>query len=1272
MANDRKKVIDPRMPAVTLDLKGLITRSYHSGTDTHPVRDEETGVQVRSAAHGAANFMERILLPMLERGINPINIIAVNDGGNELRRAVFPGYKAKRAERQKEEPKEQQSQLKLLTEHINRILVYLGATTVKVPYREADDVIAAIVKGKGDRPMEVRSVDGDLAALISEENNTYFVQFDEPKDVYIHKFDRSVNGARVPDQIVVKPQHVTLFKSLIGDTSDEYPGVKGFGPTKWEELLDAVDEEGLDQLDQMVATGQFGDLADAVKANPSVKCLAMLLEQQNHWRLMYYVAQLHPEACWGATSKSLIKPEFTKRVPNRSGCERSLIELGCGDLMERLEQYFPTMTLADEHNLEQVFDHVNEHLSEGPVAGFDYESYDSLQHEPFREALKRSNADYVDVMSQVPTGASLCYGGNLQHCFYMPTVHKDTANVDPSYILAVLQECTDLDLPLAIQNVSFELAVTANTFGADHGTMQRPHDTRIMGAYVDENMMAEGNDGLKDMSWNLLRYKQTEFKELLERHDAEDMRGLTGEQTLVYGCDDSLTACHLWVLFRWILILEGQWEFFLQKHTAPAHVHDAGFRKGVNIDWDELDRLAAADAIVIEKGNARVRELLNEHCKEPNPEAARAFVEGDREYLEYSLSEKWKKKNDDQRPGKERLSALFEDVYMKALEGSVYTPYQEIKRDYDFIASAAQLRDVSFHLGFEPMLEKNTNKGINEWLLNWADTKLTENQREFTIRLGSAIGKPIKDRAGPAFEDLKEICAEVMAPHIKSDWVGDQLNFDSPIQMHHLLYCKLALPVRRYSKVQKDSVRYERGFQGSPATSKKALDAALAEDCDADDWRRECITSLREVKEAMTRFELFWTPYPLWKHPIDGAVHPGIKDPGTVTRRPTSTKPNILQVSKGPTRGMFIPHDDGRCGEVTKLGEGAAVVAKLAPDIFIPHLPKRLILSPDFSGQELRITGSEAQDPTLIKAYTGGRRYIDEFGIERLEITDIHSLTTVMFADKYVARQMGKGALEYLPLGSDGRIAYDWYQKFRGIKVKDNPEAAADMLVKDIDMDTLLRLHKSLSDCRGKAAKPTNFLITYLGTASTLAENTSMPEEFCKELMDAVFAAYARLAPWQAESIAFGKQFGYVTTAYGTRKHLSNDILSSDRGLRSREERRACNQKIQGCAADVLHEVETSIYETDWMGRYNANFLAPVYDEIDWDVPLNDDLPAAIAEMATMMDVTPPGHAIPMMAEFSFGPTWYNQEELGERPCERQIEIALSNLFKPKEAAHAA
>lgn len=1255
---DRKFVANPTMPAYILDMKGLTTRSYHSGTDSHPIRDEETGERVNSAAHGAANFMERILLPILSEGA-PINIIVVADGGNDLRRNIFPAYKMKRKEGKKEHPKAQIQQLELLQEKMTRLLVYLGATAVKVEHREADDVIAALAHSLEDHPKFIYTVDQDLIQLANDDKNTFVTLFDEPRNTFIHRFETAALGKTYHE---VEPGLVALYKSLIGDSSDEYGGVKGFGPAKWSELCEVLDTDGLYELDRMVSTGDFTDLQAAVKENPGIKVLNMLLTNSNEWRLMYYLASLHPESMWGAVGKRLIKPIWTKRVPNREHALACLIDLKIDDYLPELDKWFITRTLADAPRLEQVFEHINEHLEDTPAVGFDYEGYDSLKNPKFAEAAKKG--EYVDVMSQVVTGASICYGSNLQHSVYFPTLHKDTENIDGEYIAAVINEVQGMGKPLIIQNAGFEMTVTHNNYPG-LAEIHRPHDTRVLGSYYDENMMGEHQDGLKDMSWNLLRYRQTEYKELLDQHGAADMRDLTGEQTLEYGADDSITAAHLWVMMRWSLHIEGQWRWFIENHTAPAHIMEYAFRKGVNIDWAEMEKLRAADAIVIEEGNKAIRASLEEKCSEPNPDAVDALIASDIDAIEFQLAEKWAKRKggDQKRPGRDRMDALVAEVRLKHLEASVYTPYQEIHRKYEFKGTAAQLRDVTAAMGFDPFLDTATNKGIQAWMLHWSDTKLTAQQQEFLIRLGAAIGKPLKSREGPEFADLEEICTEVMQPQMKSDWTGDELNYDSPVQMQQLLYCKLGLPVRRRTKIQRGSFRADQGFMGSPATGKSAMDAALAEDCPPGDWRRDLLETLREVKQAMTRFELYYDPYPLWKHPNTGVIHPGIKDPGTVTRRPTGSRPNILQVSKGPTRRMFIPHEEAeRKGDITSITKALAEMSGEAPQIWIPRLPKRLILSPDFSGQELRITGSESKDPELIKAYTGGRRYVDKYGVERLEVTDIHSLTTVKFLHRYIARVLGQKYVDCLPLGDDGRISYEWYTKIREFKTAEQLEPELIQVPAEP-----LKLLKEMKDARNKMAKPTNFLITYLGTPITLAENTSMPQEFCEDVMGEVFAAYARLAPWQQEVIDFGRRHGYVSTAFGTRKHLSEDILSSDRSLRSREERRACNQVVQGGAADILHKVETDMFESDFLGRFESYFIAPVYDEIDLDVPLNDNLPELIAEMAGMMDITPPGHAIPMMAEFSFGVNWADQYELGERPCERQIEEALSALFTPEK-----
>ena len=1233
---------NPKMPAILLDIRGLILRSYHSGTDLHPVFDPESGARINSTSHGAANFMERVLVPILSR-YAPINIVVVADGGSELRRMVYPGYKSNR----QPQPPAEKIQTDALLEGVNRVLAYLGATIVKVDGREADDVIAAFCHAMPEQHKLVYTVDQDLLQLADD--TTSVILFDEPREYMRDTADLSTGK----QEIRIEPEFVALYKSLVGDSSDCYGGVKGFGKAKWLELVDAVGPDGLRILDRAVATNTQSLLNQLVIDHPDNKGLRIVHNAFYDWRTMYYLAKLHPESIWACQGSRFIKPEFTKRLPNKEKLFAALSMIGVDDYMEKFLRYMPTETLADASALDAVFAHMNQHLEDSPAVGFDYESVDDLQNEAFQEVVKKRGKVYVDVLSQKITGASVCYGDNLQYSAYFPVRHKDTKVIPLDYVTAVLSETQELKKPLVIHNSAFEITLTETNIGPKN--IHRPHCTHVMASYYNENLGEIGGSGLKDLAFSELRYTQQTYSEVLEACGAANMAELTGEQVLHYGCDDSFVAGHLWVLMRWVLIIEAQWDFFLREHTAPAHLMSQAYRKGVNIDWDVLNRLAEADKQLIESGMASVRELLKTHCTEQKPDAVAAFLNSDREAIEHDLKTKWLKKSEQEWVGAERMEALWQERYLKTLEKSVYTSYTEVPRIYEFKGTAAQLRDVSAQLGFSAPIAKDSLKALGEWLVEHGQETASEQQEEFCALLASALNSSFKKREGPEFYALNAFCTSVMQPLMKSDWVGDELNFDSPNQVQELLYCKLGLPVRRRSKVQRGSSRHERGFEGSPATNKSAWNAALAEDCPPGDWRRDCLIAIREVKEATTRFELYYTPYPLWKHPEDDCIHPSIKDPGTVTRRPTSGDPNILQVSKGPVREMFIPHkQEHRTGVITN----ALMTGAGAPEIFIPKLPKRLIMAPDFSGQELRITGSEAKDPALIHAYTGGEVYTDQYGVVRRKMQDVHSLTTVMFLHKYLQRDFGPGILDFLPLLDTGRVAYDWYVKVR--KTED-PQVLQELLAKPHPEPGPLL--KAMIAARSKMAKPTNFLITYLGTAPTLAENTSMPEEFCAQVMEEVFSGYPRIRPWQAEVIEFARSHGYVTTAYGTRKHVDEEILSNDRAYRSRQERRAVNQTVQGCAADILHVVETDIWETDFLGRYDSHFLAPVYDELVLDVPLNDNLPELITELAGMMDITPPGHAIPMMAEFSFGPNWYKQHELGERPHARQIEEGLSKLF---------
>lgn len=145
-------------------------------------------------------------------------------GSRKTRQAIFPGYKAKRL------PAQSDVYATMLL--WRDILKHSIAYSVEVAGAEADDVIAALVKHYAPTAtsVEIISNDYDLMALTAGRPNVF-------------------SGANKKDH--VKPEDIQIYKSFAGDSSDEVPGVKGFGEKSWL----AADKRVLHNIAHAAVTG---------------------------------------------------------------------------------------------------------------------------------------------------------------------------------------------------------------------------------------------------------------------------------------------------------------------------------------------------------------------------------------------------------------------------------------------------------------------------------------------------------------------------------------------------------------------------------------------------------------------------------------------------------------------------------------------------------------------------------------------------------------------------------------------------------------------------------------------------------------------------------------------------------------------------------------------------------------------------------------------------------------------------------------------------------
>lgn len=148
-------------------------------------------------------------------------VFALDAKGDTFRKEIYENYKAHR-------PDVPEDLLKQLPVAISWIEQMGFKTAIKTGF-EADDIVASIAHDARIKGLEVRIVshDKDLYQLI-DDGMIYL--FDPIKKVVI-------NEEKCIEKYGIKPAQFTDYQSLLGDTADNIPGVKGVGAKTAEALI---------------------------------------------------------------------------------------------------------------------------------------------------------------------------------------------------------------------------------------------------------------------------------------------------------------------------------------------------------------------------------------------------------------------------------------------------------------------------------------------------------------------------------------------------------------------------------------------------------------------------------------------------------------------------------------------------------------------------------------------------------------------------------------------------------------------------------------------------------------------------------------------------------------------------------------------------------------------------------------------------------------------------------------------------------------------------
>ncbi|MFH1346650.1 MAG: 5'-3' exonuclease H3TH domain-containing protein [Spirochaetota bacterium] len=197
--------------AILIDANSLIHRCFHALPPFTGPGGAPTG-----ALYGVSNIILKVL-----REQKPDYIAAFFDRPEPtLRKELFNDYKIQR-------PKAPDEIISQIIEAHNLFTAF-GIKTYEAPGYEADDMIGVGAK-------QLKLVDNIKVKILTSDSD--ILQLVDGEKIVVESPQKGISEMKIYDSVAVeekyeglKPSQIPDFKGLVGDASDNIPGVQGVGP----------------------------------------------------------------------------------------------------------------------------------------------------------------------------------------------------------------------------------------------------------------------------------------------------------------------------------------------------------------------------------------------------------------------------------------------------------------------------------------------------------------------------------------------------------------------------------------------------------------------------------------------------------------------------------------------------------------------------------------------------------------------------------------------------------------------------------------------------------------------------------------------------------------------------------------------------------------------------------------------------------------------------------------------------------------------------------
>ena len=531
-----------------IDTFGFFFRSFYALPPLKSKNGFPTGLLT-----GFVNFINSTVS---EEGSDYI-VFALDSEGPSFRAQIDKNYKAQRPE----PPEDLKKQLPVAINWIEK----MGFKSIKREGYEADDIIASLVKCAKEQDIKVKIVshDKDLYQLIEDER---VVLYDPIKRLEIDE-----EGAK--RKFGVHPKQIRDYLALVGDASDNIPGVRGIGPKGAAKLLNEY--------------GTLENIYENIESIKPPRIKNLLIEGKENAFKSQKLATLKSDVLQSCDFEEFGLPKINPIVKIAD----ELIDLDITAVLRKLKE--PVLKRGEPKRVEfkakmldtkeKLFD-VLKKMENEKLTAFDTET------------------DSLDTKSAKLVGYSFCFGD--EEAYYVPVGHSYLGVPSQIAIDDALEGIEKIFQRHTIgHNLKFDLSLL---YSQGLPKKENIKDTMILAWLADP----QGSVGLDGVAQRYLGHDMIKFKETVKK--GENFSNVPLDKATFYAAEDAFVTYKLY--FRLLEELRDQKAQHLIKEAEEVEFPFVNTlinmeRCGIRIDTSFFEKLKQKTDVELGRLTKKIYDL---------------------------------------------------------------------------------------------------------------------------------------------------------------------------------------------------------------------------------------------------------------------------------------------------------------------------------------------------------------------------------------------------------------------------------------------------------------------------------------------------------------------------------------------------------------------------------------------------------------------------------------------------------------------------------------